>query len=118
VIAAIVQPMVDSADSGDPASAHPRARGGGPPDAEELARDLERIEKQLSADGRDEAQRAVLRDQLGLLAGRCQWVPDAERRTFLEGRVHALWGSFNGTPATGGPIDHRPSSEPPRSSPS
>jgi MoxR-like ATPase len=108
VIAAIVQPVVDSADATEQAGAHPRARGGGPPDAEELARDLERIEKQWPADGRDDPERAVLRDQLGLLAGRCQWVPDVEQRTFLEGRVNALWRQFTDKHGTDKPGADKP----------
>ncbi len=91
VIAAIVQPAVEQGDEALQAGAHPRARGGGAPDAEELARDVERLEQQWTADGHDDARRSVLRDQLGLLAGRCQWLPDAEQRTYLEDRVNALW---------------------------
>ena len=91
VIAAIVQPAVDSADANVQATSHPRARGTSAPDADELARDLDRIEQQWSSGGGDESQRSVLRDQLGLLSGRCQWLADAQQRTFLEGRVQTLW---------------------------
>jgi MoxR-like ATPase len=91
IIAAIVDHAVNQADDGAQASSHPRARGANAPDADELVRDLERLEQRWSADGHSDVQRAVLRDQLGLLAGRCQWLADAQQRTFLEQRVSALW---------------------------
>jgi MoxR-like ATPase len=91
VIAAIVQPTVESGDAETQTNSHPRARGTGGLDAEELARDLERLEKQWSGEGHDESRRSVLRDQLGLLSSRCQWLADAQQRLFLEGRVSALW---------------------------
>lgn len=91
VIAAIVQPTVESAAAEERATSHPRAFGFGAPNAEELARDLARLESQWSGSGGAEAERSVLRDQLGLLAGRCQWLADAEQRKFLEGRVNTLW---------------------------
>jgi MoxR-like ATPase len=98
VIAAIVQPAVESADASVQSTSHPRARGTGAPDADELARDLARIEEQWSGRGSDDSQRSVLRDQLGLLAGRCQWLLDAQQRTFLEGRVNALWQQWGTAP--------------------
>lgn len=91
VIAAIVQPIVESGDAATQADDHPRARGTGGPNAEELARDLERLERQWSDEAHDEGRRSVLRDQLGLLSSRCQWLTDAEQRRFLEERVGALW---------------------------
>jgi len=94
LIAAIVQPVVEAADAETLSTSHPRARGNSVPDAEELSRDLERLERQWSADGRDAARSAVLRDQLTLLAGRCQWLSDAQQRTFLEGRVNTLWQTW------------------------
>ena len=33
----------------------------------------------------------ALADQLGFLAGRCQWVKDERQRTLLQERVAALW---------------------------
>jgi MoxR-like ATPase len=91
VIAAIVQPAVEAGDAAAQTNGHPRARGTGGPDAEELARDLERLQRQWTGESHDESRRSVLRDQLGLLSSRCQWLADAQQRSFLEGRVSALW---------------------------
>lgn len=98
IIAAIVQSAVDSGDTQTQAAAHPRACGSGDPDAEELARALERLEQRWAADGHGEDQRSVLRDRLGLLSSRCHWLPDAQQRTFLQDRVAALWQKWGSTP--------------------
>lgn len=98
VIEAIVQEMVDKADPAALATSHPRARGAGAPDADELARDLDRLSQQLAQADLPPADRAVLLDQLGLLAGRCQWVADAQQRVFLEQRIDAVWTQVGGKP--------------------
>lgn len=96
VIAAIVERAVEQAESEAQAGSHPRARGQNAPDPEELARDLERLAERWSADGRSDVDRAVLRDQLSLLAGRCQWLADAQQRSFLGQRVDSLWQQWGG----------------------
>ena len=96
VIAAIVGRVVEQVEPEAQASSHPRARGQSAPDPEELARDLERLSERWSADGHRDVDRAVLRDQLSLLAGRCQWLVNAQQRSFLEQRVEALWQQWGG----------------------
>jgi MoxR-like ATPase len=59
-------------------------------DAEAVARDLERLAARLGGDV-SEADRSCLRDQLGVLAGRCQWIADAGPREFVQRRVDELW---------------------------
>ena len=70
---------------------HPRARASDAPDPEALARDLESLDARLSDPALAPADRAVLKDRLGALSGRTQWVKDAEQRRMLEEKVHALW---------------------------
>jgi len=71
---------------------HPRARAGEMANPEEIARDLEVIAAQLPQ--ADATEKAYLRDRLGLLDGRCQWVADTGQRDFLAQRVNALWAQF------------------------
>jgi len=71
---------------------HPRARAGEEADAEHLARDLEAIEGQLPK--ADATELAYLRDRLGILDSRCQWVADQQQREFLVGKVGELWEQF------------------------
>jgi MoxR-like ATPase len=91
VIAAIVDEAVAAAKSAIDGAVHPRAHGNGAPDAEELARDLERLAQQLKDATTTESMRSTLRDQLGLLAGRCQWVAATQQQEFLNGKVAELW---------------------------
>lgn len=88
ILASIVQDVLTE-DSNE-AARHPRSRGLDSPDPEQLVRDLDRLEERLQA-GPSEADRSFHQDLLGLLAARCQWVEDDQKREFLEQRVESLW---------------------------
>jgi MoxR-like ATPase len=90
VLQALVQNAM--AKTGASQEDHARARSGDGPDPESLARDLDYIGDQLKAD--PAAVNACLRDRLGLLEGRCQWVTDEPKREFLAKRVAELWAQF------------------------
>ena len=91
VIAAIVNPAVEAASPEVQATSHPRARQSDGPDPDELARNLSRLGERLADATLGDAERAALCDQLGLLAGRCQWVVNRQQREFLDQQVAALW---------------------------
>jgi MoxR-like ATPase len=80
---------------------HPRAAGS-VPNAEDLARDLDDLHKRLGDAAIPPAERATLKDRLGLLAGRVQWVADDQQRAFLQQRVDALWTVAGGDGNGGG----------------
>src|SRR5262249_46536690 len=61
-------------------AAHPRSRASAPPDPERLAQDVEDLARRLAQDGITEQALAELRDHLGILAARCQWVEGEEQR--------------------------------------
>lgn len=88
VIAAVVDDALKDADESD---AHPRARRGGAPDPEALLRDLDDVTARLDGRNVADSEVAALRDHVGLLSARCQWVAGEERRSFLLSRVDALW---------------------------
>jgi len=89
VLAALVQ---ESLRKTEPAPHdHPRARETEAPDAEELARDLESLKAALAREGQPPAERAILRDRLGILAGRTQWVKNDSQRQSLQQQVNDLW---------------------------
>ena len=56
-----------------------------------MARDLEQIAKRANSGDLPATERSYLKDRLGLLAARCQWVKDTQQREFLEKQVDALW---------------------------
>lgn len=89
VLAEVVAGTLKKA-AADPAD-HPRARSSEAPDPEALARDLETLSGRLVDPALSEADRACLRDRLGALSGRTQWVRDAAARSVLEDRIQDLW---------------------------
>lgn len=97
VLKGIIAEALKSADLTQPAT-HPRARGTVAPDAEQLARDFERLEARLDGAALPETDRAFLRDQLGILAARSQWVAGEQQRAFLDKKAQALWQRLGGKP--------------------
>jgi MoxR-like ATPase len=90
VIATIVQEAVEAGTDSDH-ERHARSHRDSAPDPEELARDLDRLALRAEQENLDAVSRTYLRDQLGVLDSRCQWVADGQQRTFLETRVAGLW---------------------------
>ncbi|MDB6112407.1 MAG: ravA 2 [Pedosphaera sp.] len=90
VLQALVQNVMSKSEPA--VDDHARARSTDGPDPESLARDLDYIGEQLKSDG--SGANAYLRDRLGLLEGRCQWVADEVKRDFLTKRVAELWAQF------------------------
>lgn len=88
VIAGIVSDILRQAPAAE--AVHPRARGDECPEAESLGRDIEAIEQRLNGD-LPAADLAYLRDRLGLLSSRCQWIADQRQREFLLDRAEKLW---------------------------
>jgi MoxR-like ATPase len=72
---------------------HRRARASDGPDAEALARDLDSLSTSLKNGPLPNAEKAYLRDRLGILEGRCQWIKDNTRRDWLLKRIAELWPS-------------------------
>lgn len=98
IISAVVQPILNAHRADDDIHCHPRAAGMEVPDVEEIARELERLEVKWH-EPETNGSRATLRDRLGLLASRCQWVADQQQRDFLQNRVEAIWKVFLATEA-------------------
>jgi MoxR-like ATPase len=96
VLQALVNDALKRGDAARERNSHPRARGDSGPDPESLARDLERMAQRLGEDGLADHERSFLGDQLGILAGRCPWVQDEQKRTFLQTRVDELWQHLGG----------------------
>jgi MoxR-like ATPase len=75
---------------------HRRARVADGPDAEALARDLDSLSTSLKNGPLPNAEKAYLRDRLGILEGRCQWIKDNTRRDWLLKRIAELWPATKG----------------------
>jgi len=89
VLASLVDQTIvkEQAAAGD----HIRARSIEGPDAESLARDLDAIAGSLKKSALPDVEKAYLRDRLGVLEGRCQWVQDGAKREWLSKRIGELW---------------------------
>lgn len=89
VLASLVDQAINkqSPATGD----HPRARSADGPDTESLARDLDAIAESLKNNALPDVEKAYLRDRLGVLEGRCQWVKETAKREWLVKRVSELW---------------------------
>jgi MoxR-like ATPase len=89
VLASLVdQAIAKQPDANDD---HPRARFADGPDVESLARDLDAIAESLKNGAPLDVEKAYLRDRLGILEGRCQWVTDNTKREWLTKRAGELW---------------------------
>ncbi len=89
VLASIVDELLKAKppDAAD----HPRAHHADAPDPEAIARDLDGIAAKLENKELQASERAVLKDRVSVLSGRCQWVKNDEQRAFLMKRIEALW---------------------------
>ncbi len=74
-----------------PADAHPRAMSAGVPDADALYTEVMRMSDQWADPETNGAERAVIRDRLRLLNGRCEWIRNPEQQAFVRQPIEALW---------------------------
>ncbi|MGE0758685.1 MAG: AAA family ATPase [Pirellulaceae bacterium] len=98
VLKAVVQEVIRATPHEPARARHPRSGGVDAPDPERLARDLERLSERATQEPGAELDRVYMRDQLGLLASRCQWISDEQPRRFLENQVNLLWEKLGGRP--------------------
>jgi MoxR-like ATPase len=91
VIAALVDSAIKSAGGADQPGSHPRAKQTDAPDPEVLAAELNRISARFDDPEITDAEKSQLKDELGLLASRCEWIPLTHQREFLRQEVQRLW---------------------------
>jgi MoxR-like ATPase len=99
VIAALVDGAIAAAGGAEQSGSHPRARQTDAPDPEVLGTELRRIATRLDDAELPSAERSQLRDELGLLASRCEWVANAHQREYLRNEIQAIWPRFDATEA-------------------
>lgn len=97
VLATIIQDELGKMTDAERATSHRRARGSEPPDPEHLASELKRLAAKLGEEKLPATEESFIRDQLGLLAARCQWVVNEQHRRFLENKIERLWNRLGAT---------------------
>lgn len=95
VISALVANTIKTAGAVDQTGSHPRASDQDAPNPELLAQELRRLAARFDDSSLSESERAQNRDELGLLASRCEWVTNAQQREYLQHEIHALWQRFD-----------------------
>jgi len=91
VIAALVDSSISAAGGADQPGSHKRARQSDAPNPEVLASELRRITARLDDPSLTATEKVQFRDEIGLLAARCEWVSNAHQREYLQQQIQALW---------------------------
>ncbi len=90
VIAGIVNGALE-ADMAGPEQHHPQASANALPNADDIFREVTNLsEKWMQAD-LPMSERAVIKDRLRYLNGRCAWIGNAAQRQFVQQPIDALW---------------------------
>lgn len=92
IIASLVSSTLGPAQQADKQQdSHPRARQSSTPDPEVLGQELRKISERLNDPDLPTVEKSQIRDELALLASRCDWVPDTIQREFLQQEIQTLW---------------------------
>ena len=95
VISALVTSAINSSGGADQTGSHPRANSQDAPNPESISQELRRIANRLTEKDLSDAERAQLRDEVGLLASRCEWVSNSHQREYLQKEVEKIWPLFD-----------------------
>ena len=92
LLASLVSQALETSTQEERNVGHPRSFVSDTPDPEQLEAELVQVSSMVS--NAADSDRSILRDRLTLLTARCQWVVDAQQRTFLEEKANELWRSL------------------------
>lgn len=73
-------------------ASHPQTAAHEEPDAEQISSDLDQLEEELD---REDPHFSSIRDRLGLLEGRSQFVKNDEQRSAIAEKIAGLWSQIN-----------------------
>jgi MoxR-like ATPase len=91
ILASLVEKAIESATDDERTLSHPRSEAGNEPDPERIAADLRQIGEEIEKVELASPEFSVLKDRLGLLAARSQWIKNAQQRGHLEQLTNDLW---------------------------
>ena len=89
VIAGIVNSVI-STDTDTPLP-HPRALLNALPDAEQLHNEVSKLSQQWQNPDTTPAEKALIKDRLRYLNGRCEWIANPEQQAFVQHKIDELW---------------------------
>ncbi len=99
VIAALVNQAIAAGSGAEGEAVHPRSQEATAPNPEILSQEMRRIVGRLDEQSLSHIERAQLRDELGLLASRCEWIAQSHQREYLQQEIAKIWSKFD--PPTG-----------------
>jgi MoxR-like ATPase len=70
---------------------HPRADINAVPDANELYQEIMKMTEQWKDAATSDGDRAILKDRLRYLNGRCEWITNEDQRAYVQKPVNELW---------------------------
>ena len=89
VIAGIVNAVIE-ADTNTEAQ-HPRAKQDSLPDADEIYKEVKQLKEKWEGTEIPLSERAIIKDRLRYLNGRCDWIKNEEQRTYVQEPINELW---------------------------
>jgi len=89
IIAGIINSVV-AADKTE-ANQHPRATENILPNADEIFKEVEAMDKKWDDAQLPLAERTMIKDRLRYLNGRCEWIGNEVQRNFVQEPIDALW---------------------------
>ena len=100
ILARIVDEVVnsglgDSAEDDQQLQRHPRSQGADAPNAEDVSRDVDQLENQLTTATGDRAKLSWICDRLSILAARVEWIQNKVSRDHLRQKIQQLLSSAN-----------------------
>ena len=90
VIAGIVNGALE-ADIAGPEQHHPQASDNALPNADDIFREVTNLSEKWAQADLPMSERAVIKDRLRYLNGRCAWIGNAAQRQFVQQPIDALW---------------------------
>lgn len=89
----ILNNIVESIIKGDAEeNQHPRALESNLPDPEEIYEDAQTLLNQWKQETTSNTERATIKDKLRNLTGRCDWIPNDDKRAYVLQPINELWG--------------------------
>jgi MoxR-like ATPase len=103
ILESIVNAAIEQASPAERTSPHPRSSTAELPDAEEILRSLDKLQADFTSASNSAEEDVLakddrhdeLREQLSVLANRCQWIVDKLQRQQLQEKIDSLWKVFS-----------------------
>jgi MoxR-like ATPase len=98
ILKSLVDQALQAATDEEKLTSHPQSQLSDEPDPEQMANSLEQIASEFERSDTAPVEIARLKDRLGLLAARVQWIKNSQQRSHLEQMTNDLWDRVGAKP--------------------